>query len=738
MNKRTMGIIVLVLIAITAGLAYQFIYRANHTPIYIALMVPDKDDEAAQRAITAIKMRIDEVGKIDGRPICLIIKEDGENPETAKQIVDELAAENKALVILGNIYSTPAIAVGEKLQSYGIPAITAGATAPDVTLGNPWFFRVVPDNTAQGEFIAGYASKVLEYKTAAIIFEDNAYGKSLSDGFENAFLEFNGEISRKFAIEDGNGELVQDVQTIVSALEENTPDVIFLAAEKTGAAAVITAMREARLEVPLIGGDDLGDQSFNDKFPEVQEIPGYYTESMYAASPLIFDITSDKTQEFSDHYTDILKEKPTWFSATSYDSALVALRAIQEAGISGDPNNIAEDRQKLREQLSSYNKISSAINGVTGPLFFDENNNVKRPLTMGQFSQGQFISAPIQLQPILDKNQVDNFTQALAQGNLIFLGDVPLYKTRIVYVGIDINEFSQIDINSAHEFSADFYLWFRYQGDIDIENIRFDNVSDPIELSQPIKSATFEDGTNYRLYHIQATFSDAYDLREYPFDKQRLRINFRHADKERHELIYVVDILGMSNATSKSSILDTLDRAEAFSNITDWHPTTGYFFQDTVHEYTTRGDPTLFGKKRDIEYSHFNAQIEVQRDMLRFTAKTMLPVFFIIMLTYLGFFLPGKQFEAITGIMTGTVLSVVFFHVDLSGRLNVGYNVALDYAFYIIYALLTTELLLSIIAWHKETNDVVTKRLFLVMRILYPLVLVAGAIVIVLVYNIKL
>jgi branched-chain amino acid transport system substrate-binding protein len=140
---------------------------------------------------------------------------------------------------------------------------------------------------------------------------------------------------------------------------------------------------------------------------------------------------------------------------------------------------------------------------------------------------------------------------------------------------------------------------------------------------------------------------------------------------------------------------------------------------------------------RDIEYPHFNAQIEVQRDILRFTAKTMLPVLFIIMLTYLGLFLPGKQFETISGIMTGTVLSVVFFHVDLSSRLNVGYNVALDYAFYIIYALLTTELLLSIIAWHKEENDTVTNRLFWAMRIMYPLVLAVGTVAIILVYKIK-
>ena len=120
-------------------------------------------------------------------------------------------------------------------------------------------------------------------------------------------------------------------------------------------------------------------------------------------------------------------------------------------------------------------------------------------------------------------------------------------------------------------------------------------------------------------------------------------------------------------------------------------------------------------------------RIVIQRDVLRFTAKTMLPVFFLITLAYLGFFLPGKQFETITGIMTGTILSVVFFHVDLLGRLRVGYTVAQDYIFYLIYGILTVELLLSIIAWHKEDDDGSVSRLFWAMRILYPLVLVVGS-----------
>ena len=184
----------------------------------------------------------------------------------------------------------------------------------------------------------------------------------------------------------------------------------------------------------------------------------------------------------------------------------------------------------------------------------------------------------------------------------------------------------------------------------------------------------------------------------------------------------------------------TWKQANAFSSSNDWIPINGYYHADSVHEYTTRGDPASFGQKVNIERSRFNLAIEIERDYIRFTSKTMLPIMSILVLAYLGLFLPNREFETITSIMTGTVLSVVFFHVDLSGRLNVGYTVAMDYAFYAIYGLLAVELFLSIIAWHKttkNTNDISIKYLFWFMRALYPIVFAAGTILIIAIYDLN-
>jgi len=738
-NKATRIVAILVIIILGAGLAYRLFYTANHPPVYIAVFVPGgegSDAIATENTLVPIQMYLEEInanGGINGHPLKLVIKEDSGTVAGAEQAMSEINDENQAMIILGHAYSDPASAIGPKLTDYGIPAITSGATAPQVTVDHPWFFRVVTNNTSQGNSIAAYAVEVLGMETATIVYENNKYGQSLGNGFEKSFQALGGTVFTKASVDSESETLEQDVTNIVRQIDE-VPDMVFLATYKPSGAATVIALKENNIDTLIFGGDDIGDTAFLNVFPGEIQQNIHYLNNVYAASPLIFDVASEDAQLFKERYVDRTNKNPTWFCATSYDSALVAVQAMIDSGISADPAQLSADRQKVRDQLAKYNSTTTAVQGITGDLFFDKTNDIVQPAAMGIFVDQNFISAPIQIQLVTLNTQVDNFADSRAQGDIFYINDQLVYKTKIVYVGTDINEFSQIDIDDEHIFTVDFYLWFRYIGDLEIESIVFDNVEEPVEL-ESIKTAQYGDVT-YKLFRAKATFSGSYDLFQYPFDRHKLRISFRHPGYDRHKVIFVADQLGMGDINNTETLLDIFEQSRAFEPITDWFPVTGSFFQDVIHEYTNRGDPTLFGQKLDIQYSRFNITVEVRRDVVRFLTKTMLPLLFLITLAYLGFFLPGDQFETITGLMTGTLLSVVFFHVDLSGRLRVGYTVIQDYLFYIIYGMLTVELFLSIIAWHKQDDEKTVKKLFWSMRIIYPLAIILGSFLVLWVFRI--
>ncbi len=743
MKNKSVLIIILVLVIFTAGFWLYRVNQANSkSPIYVSVTVLGnaEEHEGTARAINSVQLYLDKAnaeGGVNGHPIEMLINVDGGDaslsPEMALEVVN-----SPAIISLGNTYSDAAEAAGKVYAENHMPVMTSGATAPDVTTGNDWFFRVINDNTAQGSYIAEYAYAALGYKSATIVYEDNSYGSSLRDAFTETFEALGGEVLQVDPIANTTN-LENNAKRIIASYKEY-PEFIFLATYKTSGLEMLKNIRGTRYRnIPVVGGDDVGDSVFASRYI-ANGGSADQMENTYAASPLIFDVGSEGAQRFRDQYISTYDEYPTWFSATTYDSALVAIEAMRSAGISGNPDNLKEDREKLRDYLDSIDTPEEAIEGITGNIYFTGENNFVQPMAMGSFQGGKFISAPVQL-AALDGHETDEeIENRIDEGAMIRVGEKCLYLTQIVYVGIDINEFNNVDVDGEHTFLADFYLWFRYNGDLDFDHIVFDNSVEQISLDDPLIEKELGE-TSYRLFRIRDVFTDPFNLGKYPFDEQYLSIHLRHNMLERKNLIFVVDTLGLGDVTTRKTILESLDKAHAFDAVNDWKPTNGFFYADSIHEYTTRGNPEQFGQKSDIEHSRFNAAIQIKRDVIRFTAKTMLPVFCIIILAYLGLFLPGREFETITSIMTGTVLSVVFFHVDLSGRLNVGYTVALDYAFYAIYGLLATELFISIIAWHKSTqegNEKIISVLFWTMRVLYPLVLIGGTVAAILFYDVNL
>jgi len=190
----------------------------------------------------------------------------------------------------------------------------------------------------------------------------------------------------------------------------------------------------------------------------------------------------------------------------------------------------------------------------------------------------------------------------------------------------------------------------------------------------------------------------------------------------------VVDLIGMRQ-TSSDEILEKFGRSQVFDSIDTWDATSANFFQDTLRNESTLGSPYLIDTDSDIEYSRFNASIEVERDVLSFVIKNLLPLFAIIILAYLAAFLPPAQFAINNAILRGALLTVAFFHIKLSNDLpGIGYTVALDYVFYMMYALIVLLLVLTLLSHRANQKDDTTKATIysLIGRVIYPAIILLG------------
>lgn len=106
---------------------------------------------------------------------------------------------------------------------------------------------------------------------------------------------------------------------------------------------------------------------------------------------------------------------------------------------------------------------------------------------------------------------------------------------------INISELNMAD-NSFH---ADFYLWFRWKGNIDpLKNLEFSNLEDEWDFSDTdlhSSNVVLKDGSFYNSYHVRGKFSYNFKLHNYPFDKQNIDIQLKNSIYTADELLYVAD-----------------------------------------------------------------------------------------------------------------------------------------------------------------------------------------------------
>ncbi|OQY45978.1 MAG: hypothetical protein DRR08_17415 [Candidatus Parabeggiatoa sp. nov. 2] len=707
-------------------------------PIYLAVVGPmsGKSKVNGKALVNGINLYLDKInqqGGIDGKPVKLLTFDDQNKPELAKKLALEIAKNSKALAVIGHYTSSASLAAAPIYKKYGIPAISGSATADEITRDNEWYFRTIFNNSDQGALLANYVSKVLNYEEANILFDEDAYGSTVAAAFAQNAKRIGLEIKHQwhFNSEAGLKNSLRNLMVTLSASPKK-PGILFLATHSTEAAKTITVLRQQLddINVPIIGADALSSPNFLHKLkqnPQEQIQPGYYSDGIYLTAPLLFDLADERAQDFRYAFFKKYQEEPMITSAMYYDAAMVVLDAIRKMLEQGQATTLTEKRRQIKDGLWQLAQVENAIEGVTGSLYFDDKGDVVKPIPIGIYKNGRAIAASRQFQPLQSVHNRGNLLQEVLDNQIIEVNGRFMSQAQVVYVGLDFTDVSELDIQDSY-FTADFYLWFRFKGDFDDNNIELINLFEPTKLPKKELISEWhspvEAGVTTRTYRVITKFKVDLDFHKYPLDQQVLPIYFRHKTLTRNKLIYVVDRQGMDLDKLETAIQQ---QANKFFSIGGWSVKKLFFFQKIQINDSTLGITEFFGKQQRIEYSQFNAAITINRDILSFILKTLLPVIFLVALGYVAFFL--KDFSNKLGIGTNLILATSLFHLQLVSNLpQINYLVLIEFFFYLVYILALFIIMIALLTHiyeddKSQKNQILLNRLNLFGRIIYPLIL---------------
>ena len=690
--KKTLLILLCMFSLLGLGLFLMFpqVFSAlNKEVVYIAVVGPMSGPAKVNgdQMLQGINLYLDklaETGELPGKQIALLIEDDQNDEQRAEQIALKLARENKALLVLGHAYSATSIAAGKLYRKYEIPAITASATADKVTLGNEWYFCVIPNNSMQAKFLAHYLKNTLRQDAVSIIALKNEYGASLAQMMKTTALDLGMQVPHEWTYDLDAPDKDAAIARIIAELTAlPKPGAIFFATFATEEdAKIIMALRDSGKPYTIMG-DDSFDETVPKLFeaaPKEQAQPGYYSDGVYAASPLLLDAGSKDAYEFEQQF--VQKYGPdlalSWNHPCYYDAMHVAVEAIKQARLQG-PGHIRSDRRNVRKALANLYSLETSVNGVSGPIYFDANNDVARPYAVGFFENRKFLPALTQYQIVDAEKMPENLIATGLTGNIIQIGDQLIGKVPLCWVGVAIHEVSRIDL-AHNRYTLDFSLWFRFQSDLDATNIIFTNALRPVRLGPPIFDERANNVTT-QAYRLRADFAGEADLHAYPFNAQTLAVKFRHADATNNEMVYVPSQL------EPPAVIKNQFQGQLTPTIPpNWEFIDVIPYADMERNISTLGFPKFFGSTHTIIYPRFNIDIKLARRNLAFLVGSTAPFLILTVMLGIMYFVAPINWLIFRIAFAAALLAVnASWHLLFVPDVQVPYLVTLDYLVFAIY-----------------------------------------------------
>ncbi len=273
---------------------------------------------------------------------------------------------------------------------------------------------------------------------------------------------------------------------------------------------------------------------------------------------------------------------------------------------------------------------------------------------------------------------------------------------KVVTVGAFLNNIQNLDLKS-HSYNADVYIWFKWTDPEFDPSETFEFVN-PQELWGHTQTKAYEkpekieSGEFYQVVRVHGRFGTKFDLSNYPFDIQRLTVEFEDSSNEAGAIKYITD-------NDPIRVNDKLTLP-------------GFIFGEPrisilEQKYSSNfGDSRIDGNSR---YSRVRIELPIHRPRGAYAIKFLLPIACVVFCASLMFLFSPKYVDARVGVGITALLTIVALQLTLGDNLpEVDYLVLIDKIYLGAYIYVVAGLALVVrTTWmlelHEEDPDVLAK-----------------------------
>ena len=317
--------------------------------------------QAVVNGATLYLKQVNANGGINGKQIEILTEDEQGDATQAVNCFTKMVDEGMTALI-GDVTTTPTLAVVAESADYNMPMVTASATAEAVTYDaetdtvNANVFRATFTDPFQGIKMADYAYKKLGYTKAAVIFLKGAdYNEGLAENFVTEFESLGGTVVDQESYSEGDVDFKTQLTTILG----KGPEVVFCPNYYQDVGQILAQAESVGLNVPFLGGDGW------------DGLEGYATADQLKDAYFCANYAKGSNPDFENAYkAEYGEEYPNGFAPLGYDAAMTVVYGIKAAEEQGLEAGSDEYKQAVIDAIAG-----GTIEGITGTFTFDEHHN---------------------------------------------------------------------------------------------------------------------------------------------------------------------------------------------------------------------------------------------------------------------------------------------------------------------------------------------------------------------------
>src|SRR5690348_6517443 len=210
-----------------------------------------------------------------------------------------------------------------------------------------------------------------------------------------------------------------------------------------------------------------------------------------------------------------------------------------------------------------------------------------------------------------------------------------------VSTGIYITSIHDIDFKQK-EYTITFWLWLKYKNK-DFDFLNNLEVPHAKTVSRSFATVDSSDGKIYILMKLQCVMKDSWRIRNFPFDKQKLRLSIENSQYDSKSLVFARDTLGKNY--------------DPRFTLSQWK-IDSCLISTCINKYETAfGDPSV--PTAHTEYSSYKVAVSISRDASGLFWKMFLGMYIAFLIAYVCFYIHTDAIDSRFGISVGALFAVI-------------------------------------------------------------------------------